>query len=220
MHSIADISQICPGWSMYRYSRVIGQLLMANEDDRGFHVGYFYTWWRGDPLPDLEPIAGFDVSRTDDFRLLDQLSDLTADELRKRMDRGHRPYLARIHGEPAAYGWSAWERAEIGELGLDFSLPDGDHYLWDFVTLPNYRGRGIYPRMLQGIIRAELDTAERFWIGHDTGNVASARGIEKAGLPVIGEVWLRDHTPVCVGREPRTRAELAARLLKLPFEMA
>ena len=192
---------------------------MPDTNDRAFQVGYFYTWWEGDPLSDLDPLDSFQLTRTDDAALLDQLSDLTETELRERMSRGHRAYLATISGEPAAYGWSAWEQAEIGELGIEITLPDGDRYLWDFVTLPTYRGRGIYPRMLQGIIQAERDEAQRFWIGHDLDNVASARGIEKAGLPVIGEVWLRDGQPICVGREPRERAEMAARLLKLPFEM-
>lgn len=192
---------------------------MPNGNEQSVLVGYFYTWWKGDPLADLDPIDGFELTPTGDIRLLDQLSDLTADELQQRIDRGNQPYIARIHGEPAAYGWSAWKRAEIGELNLDFELPDGDHYLWDFVTLPLYRGRGIYPHMLQGIIRAELGVAERFWIGHDADNIASARGIEKAGLPVIGEVWLRDGSPVCVGHEPRERALFVARLLRLPFEM-
>jgi GNAT superfamily N-acetyltransferase len=193
--------------------------LMAEANQSETHVGYFYTWWRGDPLPDLEPIPGFELRATDDASLLERLSDLSLAELRERIERGHQPYLALIDGEPAAYGWSAWKRAEIGELGVDFALPEGDRYLWDFVTLPDYRGMGIYPHMLQGIIRAEETDAERFWIGHDVDNVASARGIEKAGLPVIGEVWLRDGEPVYVGREPRERAEMAAERLKLPFEM-
>jgi GNAT superfamily N-acetyltransferase len=192
---------------------------MNDADSSDIHVGYFYTWWRGDTLPDLDPIAGFEIRATNDIDLLERLSDLSADEVRARIERGHRPYLALIDDVPAAYGWSAWERAEIGELGVDFALPESDRYLWDFVTLPDYRGMGIYPHMLQGIIRQEIDGAERFWIGHDVDNVASARGIEKAGLPVIGEVWLRGGAPVYVGREPRERAEIAAELLQLPFEM-
>jgi GNAT superfamily N-acetyltransferase len=187
--------------------------------DNEFHVGYFYTWWKGDPLPDLEPIPGLHLIPTNDVDLIEGLSDLTRAEAQQRIERGHRPYLALINDETAAYGWSAWERAEIGELGVDITLPEGDRYLWDFVTLPDYRGMGIYPHMLQGIIRQELDGAERFWIGHDVDNIASARGIEKAGLPVIGEVWIRNGAPVYIGRKPRERAEMAAALLQLPFEI-
>jgi GNAT superfamily N-acetyltransferase len=123
-----------------------------------------------------------------------------------------------MNGEPAAYGWSAWERAEIGELDVRFELPPGERYLWDFVTLPDWRGRGIYPHMLQGIIRAESDSAKRFWIGHDLDNVASARGIEKAGLPVIGEVWIRNGRPVFIPREPGERFNAAATLLRLAVD--
>jgi GNAT superfamily N-acetyltransferase len=192
---------------------------MPETGTDGTHVGYFYTWWKGDPLPELDPVPGFELTAAPDTEVLERLSDLTLNEIRERIDHGHQPYLALIGGEPAAYGWSAWKRAEIGELGVDFALPDGDRYLWDFVTLPAYRGQGIYPHMLQGIIRVELDGAERFWIGHDLDNVASTRGIEKAGLPVIGEVWVRDGSPVYVGCEPRVRSEMATRLLQLPFEM-
>lgn len=191
----------------------------AETTSYGIHVGYFYTWWKGDPLPELDPISGFELHRSSETELLERISDLTADEVHERIMRGHRPYLAQINGTPAAYGWSAWERAEIGELGVDFALPDGDHYLWDFVTLPDWRGQGIYPYMLQGIIRAEAEDAEHFWIGHDLNNIASARGIEKAGISVIGEVWVQNGSPICVGREPRERAEMAARLLELPFVM-
>jgi GNAT superfamily N-acetyltransferase len=185
------------------------------RDECGTLVGLFYTWWQGDPLPALKPLPGFSLVQTDDTRLLDILSDRTEAEIQQRISDGHRPYLAMINGQPAAYGWSAWERAEIGELGVRLELPDRERYLWDFMTLPDWRGRGIYPHMLQGIIRAEMADARRFWIGHDLDNVASARGIEKAGLPVIGEVWVRKGEPVFVPREQVERAGAAAALLNL-----
>jgi GNAT superfamily N-acetyltransferase len=194
---------------------MIGQLLMTH----GTHVGYFYTWWRGDNLPDLGPFPDLEVMHSSDTSLLAHLAGLPESEIQARIQNGNHPYLATLNGVPAAFGWSAWHRMEIGELGVDLELPDGDHYLWDFVTLPDFRGRGIYPHMLQAIIRAEVTVTERFWIGHDLDNIASARGIEKAGLPVIGEVWVRDGEPIFIGRKPRTRAEMAARLLSLPFEM-
>lgn len=184
-------------------------------DEHGMLVGLFYTWWQGDPLPELDPLPGFSLVQTDDAALLDRLSDLSEDDVRQRISNGHHPYLAMIDGEPAAYGWSAWERAEIGEIGVRLELPARERYLWDFMTLPDWRGRGIYPHMLQGIIRAEKADARRFWIGHDLDNVASSRGIEKAGLPVIGEVWIRDGEPVFVPRDQVERAGAAAALLNL-----
>ena len=186
-----------------------------NELSAGQPVGYFYTCWRGDPLPDLGLLEGYGFSPAEDVALLEHLSDLTCQEVRERMKNGHRPYLAWMNEQPVAYGWSAWKRAEVGELGLSFEMPPGNRYLWDFVTLPGFRGQGIYPRMIQGIIREESGDADRFWIGHDLDNIASARGIEKAGVPVIGEVHIREGKPVFVGREPRERAQAAAKLLGL-----
>jgi RimJ/RimL family protein N-acetyltransferase len=76
----------------------------------------------------------------------------------------------------------------IGELGIDAALPPGNRYLWGFVTAPDWRGRGIYPRLLQAILAGDSD-GDRFWIGHEPGNDASARGIHRAGFSPIGEVF-------------------------------
>ena len=218
--ALSIISGTVPNPFNTRYTRRDADLPSTNQNPHETTVGLFYTWENGDPLPKLAPLDGFVLVTADDLELLSQLSGLTPEEINERINDGHQPYLALIHNEPAAWGWSAHERAEIGELGVSFELPNGEHYLWDFVTLTDWRGHGIYPHMLQGIIREESVEAQRFWIGHDLDNVASARGIEKAGLPVIGEVWLLDGEPLFVGRGSREPAELAARLLELPFEMA
>jgi GNAT superfamily N-acetyltransferase len=190
----------------------------AASDDPRRPVGYFYTWWRGDPLPPLGSSLDLSIERIENSRLLAQMSEEPEHEIVRRIEQGHHPYLACVGDDPVAYGWSAWKQAEIGELGIRFELPEGNRYLWDFVTLPEWRGHGIYPLMIQEIIRREMGQAERFWIGHDFDNVASAKGIEKAGLPVIGEVWIRDSKPVYVPRDPRDRAKEAARLLQLPMD--
>jgi hypothetical protein len=115
-------------------------------------------------------------------------------------------------GEPVAWGWCATSDLSIGELGLSCSLPPGNRYLWDFVTLPSWRGRRIYPWLLQTIIASEPD-AERFWLGHDMPNVASARGITKAGFQEVGVLYRRpDGEFVLVPSGSWDRAEAAASL--------
>jgi hypothetical protein len=83
-------------------------------------------------------------------------------------------------------------QASIGELGLEFSIPASNCYLWDFATLPAWRGIGIYPRQLHAIMRRESAHAARFWIGHVAGNQASQRGIVKAGFSLAGATERRD----------------------------
>jgi RimJ/RimL family protein N-acetyltransferase len=66
-----------------------------------------------------------------------------------------------------------------------WTLRPCDRGLWDFVTLPNWRGHRIYPRLLQAIVQIEAD-AERFWIGCRADNEASMRGVRAAGFQLIG----------------------------------
>jgi hypothetical protein len=68
-------------------------------------------------------------------------------------------------------------------------VPEANRYLWGFVTLPSWRGRGIYPRLLQAILLQEAGDAERFWIVHQLANTASARGIAKAGFHLAGKLY-------------------------------
>lgn len=89
-------------------------------------------------------------------------------------------------------------------------------YLWNFVTLTAHRGLGIYPRLLDAIVRTESREAERFWIAYAPENHASGSGIRKAGFVPLAELSfdgagraaLRGMTPGGGG--------VAARVLGLP----
>ena len=152
--------------------------------------GSFYGWRRGWPLPDLVTRPGGEVSieTTPAVELLAHLAALPESEVARRLNEGHHIFLLRVDGEPAAYGWSATGPADIGGLALSFVVPRGERYLWDFVTLPAYRGRGLYPLLLQEILRRQMGRAEWFWIGHEPHNQASRRGILKAGFRLAGGI--------------------------------
>jgi ribosomal protein S18 acetylase RimI-like enzyme len=68
-----------------------------------------------------------------------------------------------LGGVATTYGWVATRAASIGELSIAFTLPSGDRYLWDFATDPDQQGQGLYPRLLQAIVREEQ--ADRFAAG-------------------------------------------------------
>jgi RimJ/RimL family protein N-acetyltransferase len=120
------------------------------------------------------------------------LADLPPAEVERRIAERHRLFLLRVDGVEAAYGWSASESAHIGGIEISLTVPARERYLWDFVTVPEYRGRGLYPMLLQAIIRAQLDEVDWFWIGHEPHNLASRRGILKAGFKLAGHVWRLD----------------------------
>jgi GNAT superfamily N-acetyltransferase len=116
-----------------------------------------------------------------------------------------------VSGEPAAYGWSATGPAEIGGLALSFTVPPAERYLWDFVTLPAYRGRGLYPLLLQEILQRQMVEAEWFWIGHEPDNRASRSGILKAGFRLVGQVWRLRGGELAFARASDDDPELALR---------
>jgi len=143
------------------------------------------TWWRADPLPALSPLQTFSVSGEASTPLLARLAHRSEQEIITRLQTGHHPYLAFIADTPVGYGWVALQEGEIAELKFSFPIPARNAYLWDFLTLPAWRGRGLYPRLLQAILQQE-QRVDRFWIGYEPGNDVSAHGIKKAGFHVIG----------------------------------
>ncbi|HET8522744.1 MAG TPA: hypothetical protein VFL82_05895 [Thermomicrobiales bacterium] len=176
------------------------------------------TWWRGDFLPQLSPLSGFQVEVGTDVTRIAALISLGEGEVETRLAAGHRIYIAMLDGRPTSYGWVATLSSSIGELDVSFSLPAGDRYLWDFVTLPEWRGRGLYPRLLQAIMTYELAEAQRFWIINAPENAASGRGIAKAGFTAAGDLsFLRDRRVGSVAIADVERARAGATLLGVDF---
>ncbi len=175
------------------------------------------TWWRGDALPELPTLPSFSVRPTTDITLIAKLNDLSLQEIDTRFQNGNSAYLAFIDETPVAYGWVATKSGSVEEIGLAFTLPLGNRYLWDFQTLPEWRSRGIYARFLQAIIRQEMQHAERFWILYKPGHVEAERSIRKAGFHFLGELVLTDDVVSDFELfEQSDRAILGAALLNLP----
>lgn len=173
------------------------------------------AWWHGDPRPLLEPIDGFQIRRSADTSRIATLAGITPYEAATRMQNGHLLYIGWLHHQPVAYGWSAVQRAEIGEIGCSFVIPDGDRYLWDFATLPAWRGHGLFPRLLQAIVSAESVAVGRFWIAYLPQNGASERGIIKAGFRTVGAVVSGDGRLRFRGSADKMRSHQGATLLGL-----
>jgi GNAT superfamily N-acetyltransferase len=139
-------------------------------------------------------------------------------EVRRRVETGNRPYVAYAEGQPVAYGWVATGEAEFANRLCEFEVPPGNLYLWDFATVPAWRGRGVYPRLLQAILTAEAAGTERFWILHAWENEASKRGIARAGFQAAAAIYsLPDSSLAIAPFEASDRAEACAALLGLPL---
>jgi hypothetical protein len=143
---------------------------------------------RDDPRPELTPLPGLSVERELDAHTMAELQGRAVDDIVGRFEAGHRAYVAKMHGVPAAWGWVATESAEIGEVRAAFTVPRNSRYLWNFVTVSTHRGLGIYPRLLSEIVRIESREAEWFWIVYAPENHASGSGIRKVGFVTLAEL--------------------------------
>jgi len=135
--------------------------------------------------------------------------------MRRRFDHGHRAFVAELDRMPAAWGWVATRRAVIGELAAAFEVPAGERYLWNLVTRPSHRGLGIYPRLLDVIVRAETAEAERFRVGWAPENHASGAGMRKAGFAAVAELSFDSAGRPAMRALRRGRGAEAERLLGL-----
>lgn len=181
-------------------------------------AGLLWAWWKGDPLPELAPLPSLRITATENIHMLATLMGIVDDEVATVIREGHSGYIAYMSNIPAAYGWSATNRANFGEGRVNFRVPANQRYLYNFVTLPKWRGLGIYPRLLQSILATESRDNERFWIVHQLANTASQRGIARAGFQLASSVYFTENDSLMLVAEPENqRAQAGAELFGLPI---
>lgn len=114
------------------------------------------------------------------------------DQYRARFDEGARALIG-VEGDTVLFSaWIASTRLRIDELGFLWRLPEGAAAVYDCVTRPEARGRGVYPealRRLSGLLAEE--GTRHLWIYAAPENAASIRGIEKAGFEYHGSIAMR-----------------------------
>ncbi len=176
------------------------------------------TWWQGDDMPLLSSITNFYACPSDDAARVARLAKLDLESVQTRLHDGHVPYIAWLGDMPVAYGWVATQTAHIGELDLHITLPVQSRYLWDFATLPAWRGRGIYPHLLQAILTAEKSSAEQFWIIAAPENRASSVGISRAGFQNVANlIFQHEGEARLIPVDKSDRIHAAQSLLQIPL---
>lgn len=176
----------------------------------------FATWWRGDSLPNLSPLPPFSARLSTETQLITHLTNHSPQVIATRFQMGNRLYLAFMGEVPVAYGWVATQEGSLTAFQLSFAIPSGNGYLYGFLTFPEWRGRGIYPHLLQAIIHQE-QLVDRFWIGYLPDNEASGRGISKAGFHVVSDLVIADgHVSGMTLFESSERDQASADFFHLP----
>ncbi|HWE62463.1 MAG TPA: GNAT family N-acetyltransferase [Chloroflexota bacterium] len=128
-----------------------------------------------------------------------------------RLREGGRAALAlTAEGRIAGYGWIRYGAIQIDDLHYRLPLPQDHAYIWDCLTIPELRGRGIFPGLLRFMLEALRQEGMRYaWAGVAPGNVASLHAFARAGFHAVAHIGI-------VGEAVRLRMLDEAR----PYEVA
>lgn len=103
------------------------------------------------------------------------------EEIHRRFDRQNTCYGFYSNENLAVVGWSSDGYLEI-EHGVVFPCPS-EVALFDFMTLPEFRGRGLYTNALRYLIKnIDKTSARSVYIAVDPNNTPSVKGIQSAGF--------------------------------------
>ena len=127
--------------------------------------------------------AGLDGGQERD---LARVIGISVSDLRRRLEDFGSAALALDGDTIAGYGWVRYGMVRIPDLRLEIALPKDHVYIWDCLTFPAYRGRGIFP----GLLHYLLDDLDRqgirqAWAAIAPGNLASQRAFAKAGFRLV-----------------------------------
>jgi GNAT superfamily N-acetyltransferase len=88
------------------------------------------------------------------------------DLVAKRLARGCRCFVVWIDGAVGGYGWLSVGPEWMGEVQLRMTPGAGEGYIWNCVTVPEHRRKGVFRSLLTGISKvAHAEGLKRLWIG-------------------------------------------------------
>lgn len=115
-------------------------------------------------------------------------------KIRTRLPRDDRRcFVGWFNKRIVTYCWLSMEQEYVGEMERELNLLEGEAYIWNCATLPDYRRQGLYTALLAFMLaRLAEDGAQRVWIGADLENVPSHRAFHTAGfLPAAAFTYVR-----------------------------
>jgi GNAT superfamily N-acetyltransferase len=154
-------------------------------------------------VPDDVEIRCSGVEAEDLAARMAELRGQDPEEHRGRLRAGHFVvYAIGRDGELQSWGWAT---APVGapqdapwESGIRMRVHPGTGFMWDFFTLPAYRGRGLYKLLLRrSAEQCFVRGAKRAWGYAEVSNTASRRGIMGADYAGRAGIQLNRYGPFC-----------------------
>jgi hypothetical protein len=164
-------------------------MVSAENDPR--RAGTIWMVNLDEPKPVITPLVAVEFRRAgaESVPALAAAMGSHATEVCQRFETGRSCYTAWVEGQLAAYGWVSFAEEYIGELNLRLRLIPGEAYVWDCATLPAFRQKRLFSALLVYIVRElQAEPLCRAWIGANLDNVASQRGIGRAGFHRVADL--------------------------------
>ena len=138
-----------------------------------------------------------------------------------RLARGCRCFLAWLDESIAGYCWLSTGPEWIGELELRITPNVGEAYIWNCVTVPEHRRKGVFRSLLTGVSAiARKEGLQRLWIASLAIPASKAVGpagfrpaLDVASTVLQGFVWI--NVQPASGADPELTAA-AHRVLATP----
>ena len=102
--------------------------------------------------------------------------------------KGRTLHTVLVNEQLAGWGWSYWPQGteRIDETQTELEFAPKSVSLYDFYTIPEYRGRRLYQALLTYILRTRFaEGAERAYIMVRDSNVASCKAIARVGFRLV-----------------------------------
>lgn len=147
--------------------------------------------WNGDSVPALTAKCPLEIRTGSeaDLSRIASFHGLTEDarrikQFKERLEKGDKPYLGFSGKTLAHVAWLCHRpQVEMGEIWGSLAFRDNEAYIMDCNTFFTFRGKNIYPVVLQRILKdLAAEKVGKVYIGCRTSNKASLKGIRKAGF--------------------------------------
>lgn len=142
---------------------------------------------RSDNPYDFRELIGKDLANSNIFSYKNRV-----DRYNRRFKEGHRCFGYSTDAQVVNHTWASVGIAVPWEFGLNIRFGMKICYLWDCRTIESHKGRGLYPASIQRTYSNIVGnwSAHPAYICTEIKNIASRRGIEKAGFEIGSSYWI------------------------------
>jgi RimJ/RimL family protein N-acetyltransferase len=121
-----------------------------------------------------------------DIKIISNYNKEFHGEAKKKFAKQCEMWLGKINGNIASVCWS---RCQAERKDYFVLIKNNDAVISSCFVMPEYRGKRIFPSMLEHIVceMYEHNKIQNFYIDCKSWNISSIRGIEKSGFKLIGK---------------------------------